>query len=114
MPNVKPHRERNLINEILRYLATRDDVRAWRSNTGAAIDRKGRMIRFGVPGQADISGILAGGRRLEIEVKIGITKQSKAQKQFQKMIERMGGLYILAYNVELVQAVLRNRSACID
>lgn len=35
------------------------------------------------------------GRRLEIEVKHGRDKQSDAQKEFQKEIEAMGGIYMV-------------------
>lgn len=90
--------EKQVQNEILRYLATRgDELRAWRSSTGVAraIDDD-RIMRFGVNGQADISGILADGTRLEIEVKNKCGRQSEEQRNFQAMILSMGGLYILA------------------
>ena len=57
-------------------------------------------MKFGVNGQADISGIMSDGKRLEIEVKSERGRQSKAQKAFQRVIERMGGVYILARCVE--------------
>lgn len=40
-----------------------------RQNTGMATNPKGKKVRFGVAGNADISGTLPDGRRLEIEVK---------------------------------------------
>ncbi len=55
-----------------------------------------RFISFGLKGAADISGIIVGGVRLEIEIKSGEAKQSVEQKNFQKMIEKFGGIYILA------------------
>jgi hypothetical protein len=91
--------ERQLQQAILRVFGTRADLRLWRANVGVArIGR--RVVRFGVPGQADITGILPNGRRLEIEVKAPDGRQSEDQRNFQRMIERFGGLYVLARSVE--------------
>ncbi len=98
--------ERDILSDILRYLATRDDGRWWRSNTGAATDGR-RVIRFGVVGQADISGVMAGtGRRCELEIKSPTGRQSPAQARFADMIRDMGGVYILARCVDDVRAGL--------
>lgn len=40
-----------------------------RQNTGLATNPKGQKVRFGQPGNADLTGTLPDGRRLEIEVK---------------------------------------------
>lgn len=100
------------------------DTVVWRSNVGRGIApgivqkcltllRQGNVaqaiamlrwppsITFGVPGQADISGILApSGKRLEIEVKVGRDKMSEQQQKFAAMIRRAGGVYIEARSVE--------------
>ena len=73
--------------------------RAWRNNAGAAMV-KDQFVRFGVKGQADISGIMSDGRRLEIECKAEGKKQSKDQIAFMEMIRAHRGLYILAYNFQ--------------
>lgn len=79
---------------------------AWRQNTGAVRMPGGprgvrdRFVRFGRPGAADITGILADGRRLEIEVKTASGKPSPEQFRFQEQIEAMGGVYILARSDE--------------
>ena len=97
--------EKQIQNAILREFGTRPDMRLWRQNTGAA--RVGRrFIRFGVPGQADLTGILPGGRRLEIEVKSDTGRQTDDQRNFQNMIERFGGLYVLARSVDDVRRAL--------
>ena len=77
----------------------RTDLRIWRQNTGAATDQNGRLVRFGRPGAADLTGILSDGRRLEIEVKSAHGRQSVAQASFQRIIENYGGVYILARSV---------------
>jgi len=77
-------------------------VRVWRNNSGA-VKVGNRFIRFGVSGQGDISGILNGGRRLEIEVKSQKGRQSKDQKNFEVMIMKFGGLYLLARDYKFVK-----------
>jgi len=48
-------------------------------------------------GSADISVTIPPlGRRLEVEVKYGKDRQSDDQKDFQKRIEAMGGIYMIA------------------
>lgn len=70
-------------------------VRLWKCATGTA-KIGNRYISFGLKGAADLTGILCDGTRLEIEVKSGAATQSEEQKNFQKMIEKYGGIYILA------------------
>jgi len=87
--------EKALQNDILRAFGTLPTVRLWRQNCGVA--RVGtRVIRFGIPGQADLTGILPDGRRLEIEVKSPTGRQTPQQRGFQAMIEKFNGIYILA------------------
>jgi hypothetical protein len=64
------------------------------------------FIAAGVKGQADLTGILPDGRRLEIEVKRHDGKQSPEQQAYQRMIEKFNGVYILARSVEDVTAKL--------
>ena len=84
----------DLILMVSKTFAT--DLTIWRNNTGAAFDREGRMIKFGVKGQADISGIMKPlGTRVEIEVKRPGGKQRPEQKQFGQMIQDHGGVYLV-------------------
>jgi hypothetical protein len=78
----------------------------WRANTGVASAPGGRTIRFGVPGQADILGVYLG-RFIAIEVKRPGQKQSPAQTEFQTAINRAGGIYIVATDLETAMAPLR-------
>ena len=97
--------EKALQNEILRTFGTRPGFRIWRQNCGAArID--GRVVRFGIPGQADLTGILPDGRRLEVEVKSPIGRQSRQQRAFQNMIGKFNGVYVLARSIEDVRRAL--------
>ena len=63
-------------------------------------------MRFGLPGQADLTGILPGGLRLEIEVKGPGCPQTHEQRAFQRMIERFGGVYVLARSVQDVWSAI--------
>lgn len=56
----------------------------------------GKYIKgTGTNGSADISATIKG-RSIKIEVKIGKDRQSEAQKEYQKNIEKAGGIYIIA------------------
>jgi hypothetical protein len=97
--------EHAIQSQILRDFGTRPDMRLWRANSGVA--RMGnRKVRFGVPGQADLTGILPGGVRLEVEVKSATGRQSPEQAAYQAMIVRFGGVYVLARSVGDVWAAV--------
>jgi hypothetical protein len=92
-------RERDVQNQIIRMFGSRSDMRIWRANTGVARHQT-RTVRCGVPGQADLTGILPGGTRLEIEVKSPTGHQSPKQRNYEAMIRRFGGVYVLARSVD--------------
>lgn len=94
--------------KILLAFGATPHMRIWRQNSGLlyAPGPGGtvRRIRASVPGAADITGVrLPSGQRIEIEVKAALGRQNDDQKAFQKMIEAMGGKYILARSVEDVR-----------
>ena len=90
--------EKQIQNSIVREFGTKPWLRIWRANVGVArINR--RVVRFGVPGQADLTGILYDGRKIEIEVKSATGRQTQDQKNFQAMIEKFNGVYILARSI---------------
>lgn len=97
--------EKQIQNLILLTFGTRHDMRIWRANVGVAQMGR-RIVRFGVPGQADLTGILPGGIRLEIEVKTNAGQQTAEQKNYQRIIERFGGVYVLARSVDDVWAAI--------
>ena len=98
--------EHALVQQILIEFGSLPGMRIWRVNTGAAIRPGGGLVRFGLPGMADISGIIAGGQRIEVEAKTRTGKQRKEQVAWQKMIEGLGGLYILARTTDDVRRSL--------
>lgn len=111
----RPHRpETALMRETLVALsaAFRGSGIFWRVNVGAAVTAAGSVMRFGLPGQADIAGCVAG-RHVEVEVKTDVGRQSPAQRNWQDAIRRAGGIYVLARSadeaVALVRAALGDR-----
>lgn len=105
--------EQPLVQDILREIGARPDVRLWRNNVGAAVvngesQATRRFVRFGLVGSADITGVLANGRRVEIEVKRpdGKGRRSAAQVAFAAMAQRFGALYVLAESVDDVEVAV--------
>lgn len=100
--------EADLVASILLKFGSHPDVRIWRANVLVAKDARGRVVRAGITGQADISGLLGPtGRRIEIECKSPHGRQSDEQRRWQAMIEDRGGLYVLARSTADVEAALR-------
>lgn len=100
--------EADLVAAILIRYGSHPRIRIWRANVLVAKDSRGRVVRAGIPGQADISGLLAPhGRRLEIECKSPTGRQRDDQRRWQAMIESFGGLYVLARSTDDVEAALR-------
>lgn len=98
-------KESDILKVILEYLALRPG-KYWRQNTGAVFSTykgKKRIIRFGRPGAADITGV-RNGKRVEIEVKRPGEVQRDDQRAFEAMIKAEGGIYFVAKSVEDVQA----------
>lgn len=90
----------SLVNKIIIALSKENLGRFWSQPTGAAY-RNGKLVRYGLVGCADITGILAGsGRRVEIEVKTGRAKQTDNQEFFESMIRMMGGIYYVARDTQ--------------
>lgn len=103
--------------EILRAWGSHPRLRIARVNTGVGWfndsgpcrknDPGARPVRFNPPGTADVVGLIAPqGRMLMIEVKAAKGKQRDAQAAMQRVVERFGGLYVLARSVGDVDAAL--------
>jgi len=109
MMRAKKANETSLVRAIIEELNLRG-IKCWRANRGAARypgkDGKTRFVQYGINGQADITGILNDGRRLEIEVKVGNKQPSDAQREFLQMIQQRGGLAIVAWSMSDVDKVM--------
>lgn len=89
--------EAKLTHAIISALNKIPGVYVWRQNTGAA-KISGRFVRFGKVGQADITGVMIGGRRVDIEVKIK-HKITPEQDHFLTEMRERGGLSIIVTSV---------------
>ena len=95
----KTHNE--LVNRILILLHSNQLGRYWGNATGAVKTANGHFQRYGLIGSSDIIGISNKGLFTAIEIKTGETsKQSKHQKNFEKMVKKQGGIYYLIRSEE--------------
>lgn len=125
--------ETETLKKVMLKLGAKNWLKIWRNNTGQAwqgkrfglkrgtrvVDEMGRSIvvepgdimikgahpvNFGLAGSGDIAGIIApAGIMIYIETKYGRYKQTEPQKRFAKMIQDMGGIYIVARDPEMVE-----------
>ena len=88
---------------ILAELGSKPWCRLWPNPTGVARSMDGeRTVSYGLPGSADLTGILNDGRRLEIEVKSPTGKLQDNQADFGAMVGAFNGVYIVASSVSQV------------
>lgn len=95
---MRPEKEADIQKQILDYLALKR-IFHYRSNSGAFVDANEHFYRFGAIGWPDIVCVVKG-QYVGIEVKAKRGTQSPGQSEFQKNLERAGGLYILARNLD--------------
>ena len=91
---------------IIDYLGYKN-VFFYRQNSGAMKTERGGFYRFGVTGAPDIIAVNKG-IYYGIEVKDIKGKQSDGQKDFQKNLEKAGGVYILARSLDDVTPYFGN------
>jgi hypothetical protein len=98
-------RESEIQAAIMVALGARADIRLWRQNVGVArpLSNPGSVVRYGVPGQSDIGGVYTHngiGVVLQIEVKAARGRVAPEQIKWLAMIERMGGIAVVARSVD--------------
>ncbi len=108
--------ESQIVNLCIRWLWLHGCY-VWRQNTGAYKPvNSDRYIRFGIPGCADIIGVIGDGpmrgKFLAIECKSAKGKMSEHQIKFKEVIESKGGIYILAHSVD--DLIANKRLVCGD
>jgi hypothetical protein len=100
-------REIDIQQGVLLALGSRSDCKVWRNNVGTGRDPSGRVIRFGVPGSADVFGILApSGRFLALEIKSAKGRLRPEQAGWGEMVRRQGGIYEVVRSIEEAVAVV--------
>lgn len=99
--------EKSLQHFILDYL-TKKGIFHYRNNSGTMFSEykgKTRAFKLGVVGSPDIICVI-NGQYVGIEVKSQKGKQSEGQINFQKALEKAGGLYLLVRCPEDVLKVI--------
>jgi len=116
--------EKNIQTDVLLKFGALPNLRIWRQNTGKAygysivanaLARAGMaeilkgmpLTKYGTPGAPDIHGIIEGGRYLAIEVKRPGKDLEDDQKNWRRMFEGLGGLYVLGHSTEEVSRELQ-------
>ena len=97
--------ESEIQSQILQYLQLLNCV-VKRNNTGA-VNRGGRLVRYGEPGSPDIEVVSPpDGRYIGLEVKRPRGRLSAIQKQYQQRIREVGGVYEKVTSVDDVKKVM--------
>ena len=92
--------EKEIQKAILDWLGY-NKIFHYRNATTGIFMSNGRWKTSQSKGSPDIIAVIKG-RYIGIEVKAESKKQSPAQKEFQKNLEKAGGKYILAYSMDEV------------
>jgi hypothetical protein len=93
---------------LLARLTKIPDSLFWRQNCGTfrTMDLRRVVQATSIDGIADIMGVVRG-IPVAVETKIGKGKQRVSQERFQTAFERVGGIYIVARDIEgALKAVL--------
>jgi hypothetical protein len=98
--------EAQLMRAILARFGSNSQFRLWRSQPLVARTREGRVVRALPKGHPDLSGILAGGRAVFLEVKTPTGKLSKEQLAFGAMALRFGAAYAVVRSLDDVAVAL--------
>lgn len=101
-------READVQHAVLLAWGSHPRLRLARINTGKAYPPgSDRLVTFGVPGTADVMGILAPtGRLVCIELKSAKGRQREDQKRFERIVTQYGGAYCLARSLADVDAFM--------
>lgn len=86
--------ETTVVNSTVDHLNRVVGCYAWRNNTGA-VKFKGRLVRFGEPGAADIICCYRG-RFYAVEMKSATGRQTPEQRSWEFRVVLAGGVYVLA------------------
>src|SRR5262245_38362086 len=104
-------RERDILAAVLRIVRVHPKVGfAWRANAGA-MELNGRTVRFGFTGQADIVGVLKGGRFFALEVKSASGRLTRHQSAFLDNVRAVGGVAGVVRSVEEAKFILDTSKA---
>lgn len=101
-------KESALVQQVITYLRYKGH-KVFRMNAGAIFTgpENRRRVQLAPPGCPDIIGWQKGtGRFIGVECKVGRNKRTELQEQFARDMEADGCIYILAYDLKDIEAIL--------
>lgn len=106
--------ERDVLKQCIEWLNYQNGTTVWRANVSAmAIPAQNgsgrRFVRSGVKGQADITGVSLGGRRVEIEVKAAGKKPMPHQSEWLNDMYAKGAIAYWADSLDMCIAKWKAR-----
>lgn len=102
---MKSKLERDIQTEIMLALGSRPGVRVFRLNVGLGHTARGAVVRFGLPGMADLL-VCTGAKYLWLECKSKSGSLRPAQRNFRDTIRAIGGAYAVVRSVDEALAAL--------
>jgi hypothetical protein len=100
-------KEADVLNAVRHWLAARQ-IPFWRINSGGLPDKKGRYVRFGAAGMADIIAISPEGKFIAIECKrLHGGRLTDNQEDFLNIINAHGGIGIVVSSIESLELQLK-------
>ena len=106
MKNIKEIPEAVVLGSCLSLLCILG-IYAWRNNTGALFDKRGRVVKFGLKGSSDIIGICPDGRFLAVECKRQGGRVRPEQIDFIEKIKKHGGVAGVVHDTDELMKLLK-------
>lgn len=94
------------ICQYLQYQENMGKLIYMRNNSGAVINQKGRFIKFGKRGSADIIIFVKGGKTLHVEIKNEKGRMSTSQLEMELKLKQLKHKYYLVRSVDEVELLL--------
>ena len=92
---VKESQIQTAIEQYLRILEQNGRLVYIKNNSGAYRTGTGGFVRFGRSGSSDFLLFVDQGRCIHLEVKAEKGRQSKSQRDYQRLVERLGHKYLV-------------------
>ena len=102
---VKESQIQTAIEQYLRILEQNGRLVYIKNNSGAYRTGTGGFVRFGRSGSSDFLLFVDQGRCIHLEVKAEKGRQSKSQRDYQRLVERLGHRYLLVRSVREVASL---------
>ena len=93
------------IEQYLRVLEQNGRLVYIKNNSGAYRTGTGGFVRFGRSGSSDFLLFVSEGRCIHLEVKAEKGRQSKSQRDYQRLVERLGHRYLVVRSVKEVASL---------